>query len=146
MGSTCNYAQVQAGEGCFALARSCSITQDQLQQYNTAANFCSSLQPGQYVCCSPGDHPDFAPKPNANGTCYVYITQAGDSCSAVAAAHQTTVDNITSFNSQTWGWSGCSGLQVEQRICLSEGTPPFPSPVQGAVCGPQVSIRLYNLL
>lgn len=33
-------------------------------EYNSEPNLCSSLQPYQYVCCSPGTLPDFQPQPN----------------------------------------------------------------------------------
>ncbi|KAK3938836.1 glycoside hydrolase superfamily [Diplogelasinospora grovesii] len=138
MGNTCTYIQAQAGDGCWALAQRCGITQDQLQQYNTAHNFCNTIQVGEYVCCSAGSLPDFSPKPYSNGTCYTYTAQPGDTCYAIATANRMTVDKITQVNNLTWGWTGCSGLQIGQRICLSGGTPPFPAPVANAVCGPQV--------
>jgi chitinase len=140
MGSSCSYIQAQAGEGCWALAQRCqNITQAQLIQYNNAPDFCNNLEVGQYVCCTAGALPSFSPKPSDNGTCFIYTVQDGDSCSAIAMANHLTVDKLNNFNNQTWGWTGCSDLQAGQRICLSSGTPPFPAPIQGAVCGPQVS-------
>ena len=68
MGGTCSYIQANAGDGCWALAQRCSITQDQLTQYNTEPNFCNNVQNKQYVCCSAGSLPDFSPKPYDNGT------------------------------------------------------------------------------
>ncbi len=139
MGNTCTYIQAQANDGCWSLAQRCGITQDQLTQYNTEVNFCNNILLNQYVCCSAGSPPDFSPKPSANGTCYTYAIATNDICSTIAAANYITVDQIESYNSQTWGWIGCGDLQIGQEICLSSGSPPFPAPVQGNVCGPQVS-------
>ncbi len=138
MGATCSYIQAQAGDGCWALAQRCGITQDQLTQYNTAPNFCNTVQDKQYVCCSAGSLPDFSPKPYDNGTCYTYIVQHGDLCSTIASANLMSADDIPIYNSQAWGWQGCNDLQFGQRICLSSGIPPFPAPVEGNLCGPQV--------
>jgi chitinase len=138
MGNTCTFIQAQAGEGCFALAQRCNITQDQLEQYNSASKFCDNIQASQYVCCSAGNLPDFSPKAYDNGTCFTYDVQAGDSCFSIASAAQLKADKLNDVNNQTWGWMGCDGLQAGQRICLSEGNPAFPPPISGAVCGPQV--------
>ncbi|KAL4733759.1 glycoside hydrolase [Aspergillus similis] len=136
--STCSYVQVHSGDSCASLVQSCGITAAEFTEYNPASDLCSTLAVGQYVCCSKGDLPDFAPQPYANGTCYAYSVQSGDSCSALASTWTITVDEIDEFNQDTWGWMGCNDLQVGQRICLSEGISPFPAPVANAVCGPQV--------
>lgn len=138
MGNTCTSIQANAGDGCWAIAQRCGITQDQLLQYNTAPDFCNTIQVDQWVCCSAGSLPDFSPQPYSNGTCYTYAAQDGDTCYSIATANQVTVDKITQVNGQAWGWTGCTGLQIGQRICLSTGTPPFPAPVENAACGPQV--------
>lgn len=138
MGATCSYIQAQAGDGCWSLAQRCGISEANLTTYNSAPNFCSDIKVGQYICCSAGSLPDFAPKPYANGTCYTYAVKSGDTCSAIATANQMKEIVISTVNNETWGWAGCQDLQVGQRICLSTGTPPFPAPVSGTVCGPQV--------
>jgi chitinase len=140
--NTCSYLQAQAGSGCWSLAQQCNITLDQLSQYNTATNFCDTIQVGQYVCCSAGFLPDFSPQPSSDGSCYTYVVQSGDTCGSIAQANQMNADKITNVNNQTWGWSGCTGLLAGQRICLSDGTPPFPEGVPSAICGPQVSPSL----
>ncbi|OJJ96383.1 glycoside hydrolase family 18 protein, partial [Aspergillus aculeatus ATCC 16872] len=136
--STCSYIQVVSGDLCGTLADECGITLDDFYEYNSASDLCTTLAVGQYVCCSAGDLPDFAPTVSANGTCYTYYVQWGDSCSALAAAYSMTVDDIESFNSETWGWYGCNDLQAGQSMCLSNGTAPYPEPITNAVCGPQV--------
>lgn len=80
-----------------------------------------------------------APVKNSDGSCASYTIQSGDYCGAIATRYGLTVTQITNFNNgTTWGWSGCSNLQIGQVICLSTGTAPMPAPVNGAVCGPQV--------
>ncbi|KAL2815594.1 glycoside hydrolase [Aspergillus cavernicola] len=135
---TCSTVQVALGDSCAALVTKCGITAAQLTEYNDDPNFCSTLADGQHICCSAGELPDFSPKPYANGTCNTYLVQSGDSCSSLAAANSITLDDLEDFNDESWGWMGCDSLQASQNICLSSGTPPFPSPLANAVCGPQV--------
>jgi hypothetical protein len=139
MSDVCSYIQVQADDGCWALADRCGISQDTLTQYNTIDDFCNTLKVDQYVCCSEGSLPDFSPKPDDDGNCYVYIIQPDDTCDDIAKANKMESDKIDDYNSLTWGYMGCNALQKYQAICLSEGMPPFPEPVDGNVCGPQVS-------
>lgn len=139
MSGVCSYIQVQEGEGCWALADRCGITQDELITYNPADDFCDTLQQDQYVCCTEGS---LAPQPDNNGNCYVYIVQADDLCDTIAKANRMLASDIPDYNSLTWEWRGCNNLQLGQSICLSEGRPPFPSAVEGVVCGPQVGLVL----
>ncbi|KAL3462744.1 glycoside hydrolase superfamily [Aspergillus heterothallicus] len=138
MSGVCSYIQVQADDGCWALADRCGISQDTLTEYNTVDDFCNTLVVDQYVCCSEGSLPDFSPKPDDDGNCYVYIIQPDDTCDDIAKANKMESDKIDDYNSLTWGYMGCNSLQKYQAICLSEGLPPFPEPVDGNVCGPQV--------
>ncbi|KAL4739555.1 glycoside hydrolase superfamily [Aspergillus similis] len=135
MSGVCSYIQVQAGEGCWALADRCGITQEELVTYNPADGFCDTLQLDQYVCCTEGS---LAPQPDDDGNCYVHVVQTDDLCDTIAKANRMLASDIPGYNSLTWGWRGCDNLQLGQRICLSEGRPPFPSAVDGVVCGPQV--------
>lgn len=135
---TCSYIQAESGDGCYSLAQRCGITQDELESYNGGASFCDSVQVDQYVCCSSGTLPDLSPQPT-DGNCYAYTIQSGDTCSAIATAYQMDVSGIEDNNDLTWGWMGCSDLQIGQVICLSSGNPPFPTTVANAVCGPQVN-------
>jgi chitinase len=138
--NTCSYTQAVAGDGCYALAQRCGITQDQLAQFNGGGNFCgSAIQLGQYVCCSAGTLPDFTPQPQPNGDCTTYIIKEHDLCSVIANAHTMTAAQIEARNTNTWGWMGCSDLQISAVICLSTGNPPMPVNMPNAVCGPQVN-------
>jgi chitinase len=136
--TACPYVQAQAGNSCWDLAQQCNITEYQLTQYNPATN-CSIIQVGDYFCCSAGFLPDLSPQPDSNGNCYTYKIKSDDTCDAIATANRMSADMIANVNYQTWGWTGCDGLQAGQIICISEGAPPFPEPVPDTECGPQVS-------
>ncbi|KAJ4286854.1 hypothetical protein N0V88_007866 [Collariella sp. IMI 366227] len=135
---TCKTGTVAQGDGCASLASKCGIPGDYLTLFNTQTNFCSTLQGGQVYCCGRGKLPDLRPKKNADGSCFSYTVKAGDSCNAIAIPHQLTVADVNKFNAKTWGWKGCTGLQPDQKICLSDGDVPMPAPVANAVCGPTV--------
>lgn len=49
-----------------------------------------------------------------------------------------TAAKLEELNNKSWGWAGCDYLQLDQKICLSKGDPPMPSPIKNAICGPQV--------
>lgn len=136
--ATCRTVQVASGDSCASLAQVCGISGADFTKYNPDSTLCSSLKPGQRVCCSAGELPDFSPKPGADGTCATYTVQSGDWCAKIAASNDISVDDIEKWNKNTWGWAGCAKLQAQQNICLSSGEPPMPAPVQNAVCGPQV--------
>ncbi|KAI8316648.1 Killer toxin subunits alpha/beta [Colletotrichum sp. SAR11_59] len=133
----CSTVQVVSGDSCAGLAAECGISASDFTTYNPDSTLCSTLQVGQHVCCSAGDLPDIRPQPNSDGTCFSYYVVPGDSCSSLGAANSLTNDEIESFNTQTWGWQGCSNVQAYQYICLSSGAPPMPAPIANAVCGPQ---------
>ncbi|PYH32949.1 glycoside hydrolase, partial [Aspergillus neoniger CBS 115656] len=133
---SCSTVQVVSGDSCATLVTECGITSTEFYEYNTASDLCSTLAVGQYVCCSSGDLPDLSPY--SNGTCYTYLVESGDSCSSIAAAYSLSLDDIESYNNHTWGWLGCDDLQAGENICRSSGDPPFPAPVTGTTCGPQV--------
>lgn len=135
----CRTIEVHSGDSCGSLAKRCDISGHDFEKYNPGPHLCSTLQPLQHVCCSPGGLPDLKPKPNPDGSCHTYTAKHGDYCAAIAAAHDLTVSIINDMNRNTWGWEGCANLQAGQTFCLSRGTPPMPSPVEGAVCGPQVN-------
>lgn len=106
----CTTVQVVSGDSCAALAERCGITGADFTEYNSDESLCSTLTPGQHVCCSSGTLPDFSPQPNDDGSCATYTIVADDSCSAIAAANDLTVDEIESFNTETWGNSWFSSL------------------------------------
>ncbi|KAL3428789.1 hypothetical protein BDV09DRAFT_203916 [Aspergillus tetrazonus] len=134
----CDIIQVDSGDSCASLATRCGITGTEFEKYNIKDDLCSTLTPGQHVCCSSGTLPNFAPSPNEDGTCASYVVQEDDSCSKIAATNDLTTEDLEDFNKNTWGWNGCDLLWVGVKMCLSTGKPPMPAPIANAICGPQV--------
>lgn len=122
-----------------SLAAECGISASDFDKYNPGSTFCSTLVPGQHVCCSAGTMPDYRPQPNADGTCASHYVEIDENCATLAAANGLTIAEIESFNNDTWAWEGCDAdrFQARQYICLSKGDPPMPAEVANAVCGPQ---------
>ncbi|RHZ55467.1 hypothetical protein CDV55_101207 [Aspergillus turcosus] len=134
----CITEEVHGGDSCPSLASRCGVSGKDLAKYNPRKNLCSTLKPKQHVCCNAGTMPDFRPQPQADGTCNTYRIHDGDGCFDLADTHYLKQQDIEAFNKNTWGWAGCGHLQKGQLICLSKGTPPMPSPIPDATCGPQV--------
>ncbi|KAI9313003.1 hypothetical protein DFJ73DRAFT_599287, partial [Zopfochytrium polystomum] len=106
------------GAGCWQLTQDCSITQAQLEQFNSHNSaFCSHLVSGQTYCCTSGGLPPTGPSPSANGTCALYYVKSGDTCSAIAQATGTNYANYDAWNANNWQWHGCSGLLPGDVIC-----------------------------
>ncbi|KAF7562274.1 hypothetical protein G7046_g1854 [Stylonectria norvegica] len=133
----CRAIQVKSGDSCASLSKRCKITSTSFNKYNSKANFCSKLVPNQWVCCTSGTLPDKTPKPLKDGTCFTFSIKSGDSCYSIAQSYGISESTISAANINTWGWSGCSRLQIGQRICLSKGKSPMPMTISGAECGPQ---------
>jgi hypothetical protein len=134
----CRAIQVVSGDDCPALATKCGISLDDFMRYNPKEGLCPNLRAYMYVCCSPGDMPDFSPKPNAVGSCATYTVAPLDECYAIAQTHGLLGVNLDNFNSGTWGWTDCADLRAGIVMCLSTGTPPMPASISTAVCGPLV--------
>jgi chitinase len=138
--ATCSYTQAVGGDGCWALADRCKITQAKLVEYNGDANLCSQnkIQVGKYYCCSSGTLPDFTPQPNGDGTCKTHAVQSTDLCDTIAKKYSLTVQQLQDRNKNTWGWQGCQFLMKDQLLCVSTGAPPMPAVDPLATCGPTV--------
>lgn len=153
----CSTIKVLEGDSCGTLANRCGVSGADFEKYNTQSNLCSSLQPGQHVCCSAGTLPDFRPKPNPDGSCATYTVLVDESCKSIATANSITLGDLEEFNKKTWGkfslllkqcpvqrscglvgWNGCGTLWQGTKICISSGDPPMPNSVANAICGPQV--------
>lgn len=127
----CRTTKVVGGDTCAKLATRCGITSADLSKYNTDAKFCSSLSPGQSVCCSSGTLPDTQP-------CATRSIKGGDTCYSIATSEGLKLNDLANMNKETWGWTGCGNLQIGMNICISKGAPPMPAAVPNAVCGPSV--------
>ncbi|RYO80140.1 hypothetical protein DL764_009933 [Monosporascus ibericus] len=141
--ATCKHIKVVAGDGCASLASKCGISGANFTKDNPKKDLCSTLMPGDYVCCSAGDpytelKPD-PPKAGPDGTCATHLIANGDSCAALAKKYGLTVSQIEKFNKgKTWAWTECTAMLAGYNMCLSEGTAPLPPPQQGTECGPLV--------
>lgn len=135
---TCVDTKVEQGDYCYALASECEISLDQLLEFNNGGdNFCDGLMPGSWLCCTPGELPSHAPKPNPDGSCATHILTDTDLCYELANTYDISVDELISFNEgKTWGWKGCNFLYPGTPICLGPGDPPLPE-AANAICGPQ---------
>ncbi|KAL2862689.1 uncharacterized protein BJX67DRAFT_292234 [Aspergillus lucknowensis] len=133
----CETTRVEAGDDCGVLAERCGISASDFDKYNPDDDLCSSLKPGQPVCCSSGELPDIRPKPEEDGTCATHLVKKDEDCSVLGPANGLTNKEIEEFNNgTTWGWNGCGDLNYGINICLSKGDPPMPAPVSNAQCGP----------
>jgi GH18 family chitinase/LysM repeat protein len=133
----CSTQTVVSGDSCGSLAQKCGISGADFTKYNPSDGFCSKLQVGQHVCCSAGTLPDFAPKPNSDGSCAAYTVVENDNCAVIANKYSLTNDKLEEFNKKTWGWNGCATLWLGTVMCVSSGDPPMPAAVKNAQCGPQ---------
>ncbi|KAM3467141.1 hypothetical protein MY5147_008874 [Beauveria neobassiana] len=135
----CRTVQVKYLEGCPELAVKCGVSGYDLESYNPGKDFGRTLIPGQHVCCSAGELPDYRPKPNPDESCKTWPVHGGDTCTSIAAENGITPEEISVYNAKTWGCNGCGTDMWEGIIiCLTKGTPPMPAPVANTVCGPQV--------
>ncbi|KAH6874030.1 glycoside hydrolase superfamily, partial [Thelonectria olida] len=135
----CRSIRVGSGDTCATLATRCGIGATAFKQFNKGTkDLCSTLTPGQPVCCSSGTLPDIRPDPNADGSCSFHEVEPDEGCQTIATSNGLTMDDLLDFNNKTWGWTGCKNLQVGLRVCVSKGRPPMPASVYNAVCGPTV--------
>ncbi|KAM7212489.1 hypothetical protein V8F06_012111 [Rhypophila decipiens] len=137
----CRTIKVEDNDICDTLAAKCGISRKDFDKYNVGDDkFCNGLKPKQRVCCSAGTMPNFAPPPNADGSCFKYKVVAGDDCDKLSAEYTLSRDLLNEYNKKTWGWNPCKEgnfLFEKAVICLSKGRPPFPDNLDGADCGPQ---------
>ncbi|KAK4454184.1 killer toxin subunits alpha beta [Podospora aff. communis PSN243] len=143
---TCAYVQAETGDDCSKIAQTkCaskaggSLSLDQLYKFNGGSNkFCDPLKLKSVVCCTQGTKPDLRPKKNADGSCATHVVQKNQYCYDIQEMYMLEAGDIEKFNKKkTWGFSTCEAMAENMRICISDGDPPMPSPIDGASCGPQ---------
>ncbi|KAI8163643.1 Killer toxin subunits alpha/beta [Colletotrichum sp. SAR 10_70] len=100
----CRTVTVDDGDDCGKLVTRCGggLTAANFYKYNPDSKLCSTLQPGQRVCCTAGELPDIRPKQNADGSCHAYQIKQNDFCNKIATANGLTVKELESFNQDTW--------------------------------------------
>lgn len=106
----CSYVTVASGDSCASLASKCGITAAELTDYNPSSSLCSTLTPGEVICCSDGLKPDLSSQPPSDGLCYSYTVVSGDNCALLASKYYIIMDEIEDYDTQTWGWMGCRNL------------------------------------
>ncbi|KAM0510822.1 hypothetical protein ACHAPE_010505 [Trichoderma viride] len=97
--ATCKTTTVHSNDGCSAVAQRCGISQADLQKYNTAKDFCTTLVVDQVVCCSAGTLPDPIPPANSDGTCKTKSVVGGDSCASMAQKCGLKLADFTKLHS-----------------------------------------------
>ncbi|KAL1954115.1 hypothetical protein VTO42DRAFT_1739 [Malbranchea cinnamomea] len=122
----CRTTEVLPGEGCWAVAERCGISQSDLETYNGGGDFCSTLQAYQLVCCSSGTLPSNDPEPNPDGTCKTEQVVSGDSCGTLAARCGITGAKFEEYNNDVPNL--CSTLAVGQYVCCTPGELPDMRP------------------
>ncbi|KAK8012878.1 chitinase [Apiospora marii] len=135
----CRTIQVEDQDICDTLASRCGISRKDFDKYNVGDDkFCNGLKAKQHVCCSAGSMPDFAPPPNADGSCFAHKIVEGDTCDSLSAEYSLSHELLDEYNKKTWGWNTCKNFLFKETVmCLSKGRPPFPNSLPNAVCGPQ---------
>ena len=116
----CKTTTVQSGDGCWAVANRCGISQTDLERYNRA-NLCTTFVKEEKVCCSSGTLPSTIPNGNSDGTCKTRSVVSGDSCDSLASKCGISGADFTKINTKT---NFCSTLAVGQNVCCSNGRLP----------------------
>ncbi|KAL8393756.1 hypothetical protein RB595_003486 [Gaeumannomyces hyphopodioides] len=123
----CRTAKVSPGDGCWALAQACGVSQSDLTRFNPRNNFCNTLIAGETICCSQGTLPDTTPPPNSDGTCKTQTVVAGDSCGSLASKCGINPNDFTKYNPKE---GLCANLMEGQHICCGRGNLPDLRPKQ----------------
>ncbi|KAK2771652.1 hypothetical protein FQN53_004945 [Emmonsiellopsis sp. PD_33] len=135
----CKTTTVEAGDGCWALADKCGISEDDLKKYNSRSKFCDTLVAGESVCCSSGTLPDTIPPGNSDGSCKTIKVVSGDSCASLATKCGLSPQDFTEVNPDS---ELCSALAVGQPVCCSRGELPDlrPKPNPDGSCATYTTI------
>ncbi|GFG26431.1 killer toxin subunits alpha/beta [Aspergillus udagawae] len=117
----CQTTAVNPGDGCWALADRCKITDAKLKEYNPRPSFCNTLVAGEKVCCSSGTLPDTVPPGNSDGTCKTRQVIGGDICNSLASKCGLSLQDFYKVNT---GTNLCSNLKAGQHVCCTRGKLP----------------------
>ncbi|KAF2003786.1 glycoside hydrolase family 18 protein [Amniculicola lignicola CBS 123094] len=120
----CKTTKVASGDGCFAVAARCAISQSNLEKYNRA-NLCTTLVKDEVVCCSSGTLPNTLPGGNSDGTCKTRNVVSGDSCSTLASKCGISASDFMKANTKS---NLCSTLMEGQHVCCTSGKLPDLKP------------------
>jgi hypothetical protein len=117
----CQTTAVNPGDGCWALADRCKITDAKLKEYNPRPNFCNTLVAGEKVCCSSGTLPDTVPPGNPDGTCKTRQVVGGDFCDSLASKCGLSLQDFYKVNTEA---NLCVNLKAGQHVCCTRGKLP----------------------
>jgi hypothetical protein len=120
----CKTAKVKSGDGCYAVAERCKITQANLEKYNRK-NLCTTLVSDEVVCCSSGTLPSTLPAGHSDGTCKTRKVVSGDTCTSLASKCGISSNDFMKVNTKT---KLCNTLQAGQQVCCTKGTYPDLQP------------------
>jgi GH18 family chitinase len=138
---TCDYFTLESGK---TPADQSGINGESLQGYNPNLDF-SKLSAGQPICKTIGNPPNFKPSKNSDGSCKTYKVSSGESCSSIAVKYYPlSLNDIENYNKGNYGWKGCSSLQKDYNLCVSDGSAPRPVSNPIAECGPLAPGEKYN--
>ncbi|KAJ1820953.1 hypothetical protein GGH91_002754 [Coemansia sp. RSA 2671] len=129
--------EVRAGDYCYKIAVVNGISYQQFLAQNPGID-CTRLRIGQSVCLIPltisgnwgkglysGDAEGAATNEEesaglmASTQCQAYTVQPGDVCSQIAENNDISVTKLVELNQSVPSWSGCSSLQVGQKVCIA---------------------------
>ncbi|KFZ10472.1 hypothetical protein V501_05180 [Pseudogymnoascus sp. VKM F-4519 (FW-2642)] len=130
--ANCRTTKVAAGDGCWAVADRCKISQTYLEKYNRA-NLCTTLILNEVVCCGSGTLPSTLPPGNSDGTCKTRGVIGGDLCGSLASKCGIGVADFMKVNTKT---NLCTTLVEGQQVCCTSGKRPDfkPKPNANGVC------------
>ncbi|KAL8335759.1 hypothetical protein RB598_009788 [Gaeumannomyces tritici] len=121
----CRSITVSAGNGCWDLASRCGISQQDISRFNSASNFCSTLQPDQTICCSSGTLPKpKEPEGNSDGTCITEKVEEGDDCGKLVSRCGRGLTPALFYKYNEGKSNLCATLQPGQRVCCTQGKLP----------------------
>jgi LysM repeat protein len=120
----CKTSTIQSGDGCWAVANRCGISQSDLEKYNRD-DLCNTLVKDEKVCCSSGTLPSTLPNGNADGTCTTRQVVSGDSCGSLASKCGISAADFMKVNTKT---NLCSNLAEGQVVCCSNSKMPDLKP------------------
>ncbi|ORX71667.1 LysM-domain-containing protein, partial [Linderina pennispora] len=145
--NSCQIYTLKPGDSCWLIARTNSITMEQLAAWNPDMS-CMRLLIGQRVCVSPPSN-SIGPSPTQPGNaCREYVVKSGDSCWYIGASIGISLEQLQAYNPGL----NCQGLQVGQRLCLpsgSSGSPTgsvTPTPTTPSIPVAPSSCKLYTVV
>jgi hypothetical protein len=116
----CETIAVESGDSCDSLAARCEVSGPDFLAVNDKPDLCSTLLPGQEVCCSKGTASPSGVQSAEGGICLLHVISEGESCNRIAEIYGLAVEDIDKYNKdRDNGWSGCDSLNVGTNICVS---------------------------